>query len=169
MQHFRFNLYQLPIKQTMVTSTHLKHCFSNFSILPAFSHFKGASTEASSGQYHRTKMPPTPEALDVIFEERINATALEASPREKGSAAVLQGAAWPGFPCRVHIGATFLFRSLEPSVQCPIFAAPRNIWLQQQSLFACACPLLGRQASSALMHLGFARWKLEGDVSQGCS
>ena len=43
-------------------------------------------------------MPPTPEALDVIFEERINAAALETSPREKGSAAVLRGAAWPGFP-----------------------------------------------------------------------
>ena len=150
MQQCRFNLYQLPIKQAMVNPLHLKHCFL-------------------SGQYHRTKMPPTPEALDVIFEERINATALEASPREKGSAAVLQGAAWPGFPCRLHIGATFLFRSLEPSVQCPIFAAPRNIWLQEQSLFACARPLLGRRASLALMHLGFARWKLEGDVSQGVS
>lgn len=114
-------------------------------------------------------MPPIPEALDVIFEERINAAALETSPREKGSAAVLQGAAWPGFPCRVHIGATFLFRSLEPSVQCPIFAAPRNIWLQEQSLFACARPLLGGRASLALMHPRFARYKLEGDVSQGWS
>ena len=114
-------------------------------------------------------MLPTAAALDVIFEERINAAALETSPREKGSAAVLQGAAWPEFPCRLHIGATFLFRSLEPSVQCPIFAAPCNIWLQQQSLFACARPLLGGRASLALMHLGFARWKLEGDVSQGVS
>ena len=114
-------------------------------------------------------MPPTSEALDVISEERINAATVETSPREKGSAAVLQGAAWPGFPCRLHIGATFLFRSLEPSVQCPIFAAPRNIWLQEQSLFACARPLLAGRASSALMHPRFARWKLEGDVSQGWS
>ena len=90
MQHCKFNLYQLPIKQWLLNPLHSKHCFPNFSILLAFSYFKGASTEASSGQYHRTKMPPTPEALDVIFEERINAAALETSPREKGSAAVLQ-------------------------------------------------------------------------------
>ena len=71
MQHCRFNLYQLPIEQAMVNPLHLKHCFL-------------------SGQYHRTKMLPTAAALDVIFEERINAAALETSPREKGSAAVLQ-------------------------------------------------------------------------------
>ena len=86
----RFNLYQLPIEQWLLNPLHSKHCLLNFSIPLASSHFKGAWTEAPSGQYHQTKMPPIPEALDVIFEERINAAALETSPREKGSAAVLQ-------------------------------------------------------------------------------
>ena len=83
MQHCRFNLYQLPIEQWLLNPLHSKHCLLNFSIPLASSHFKGAWTEAPSGQYHQTKMPPIPEALDVIFEERINAAALETSPREK--------------------------------------------------------------------------------------
>ena len=76
MQHCRFNLYQLPIEQWLLNPLHSKHCLLNFSIPLASSHFKGAWTEAPSGQYHQTKMPPIPEALDVIFEERINAAAL---------------------------------------------------------------------------------------------
>ena len=68
-----------------------------------------------------------------LWREDQRGCSLETSPRGKGSAAVLQGAAWPGFPCRVHIGATFLFRSLEPSVQyllrLAIFGSRSRVYL----------------------------------------